>query len=188
MFSSRLPSSLSFILFLTLLPLVTHAYFVVTSPAKGNEWVNGQTYSVQWTKGLLDGIDFVDLEFLRMNTDGILLVAQNIPSKSGGLNIKLESIPAGSDYFAVFLNSTHGGTYATSQMFSVLDSGTSNSSSPPISSKPTVTISGAPNPTGLFVATYTATSGGVRAWHPPAALLSAGFVSLAMFAGALAVL
>jgi hypothetical protein len=44
-------------------------------------------------------------------------------------------------------------------------------------------------PTAQFAATFGATSGAVRAWRPnTAAVLSACFVSLAMFAGAVAVL
>jgi len=79
--------------------------------------------------------------------------------------------------------------YATSQAFSIVDSGSSNSSVEPIASKPTVTLSGGPNPTAQFAATFGSSSGAVRAWHPkPAAVLSACFISLAMFVGAAAVL
>src|SRR6266404_3043950 len=59
-------------------PFITD--FIVTSPVKGTEWVNGQTYAVTWTKGLLDGVDFVDLELLRMSKDGLILVARNSAS------------------------------------------------------------------------------------------------------------
>lgn len=95
------------------------------------------------------------------------------------------------DYFLLFLNSTHGIMYGTSQMFSVVDSGSGkgNSSAQPIPSKPTVTISGGPNPTAQFVATFGSSSGAVRARRPnTAAVLMACFVSLAMFVGAVAVL
>ncbi|KAH9031160.1 hypothetical protein EDB85DRAFT_1891277 [Lactarius pseudohatsudake] len=188
-FSRQLPAPLSVLLFVTLLPLAAHGYFKVTAPTKGIEWANGQTYPVTWTKGLLDGVDFVDLELTRMSTDGLILVARDVPSSTGGLNIALNSVPAGDDYFLLVLNSTHGIMYATSQPFSIVDSGSSNSSVQPIASKPTVTVSGGPNPTAQFAATFGSSSGAVRAWHPkPAAVLSACFISLAMFAGAVAVL
>ncbi|KAH8979423.1 hypothetical protein EDB86DRAFT_3088950 [Lactarius hatsudake] len=94
-----------------------------------------------------------------MSTDGLILVARDVPSSSGGLNIALNSVPAGDDYFLLVLNSTHWHH--------------------PLASKPTVTLSGGPNPTAQFAATFGSSSG---------ALLSACFISLAMFAGAVAVL
>jgi hypothetical protein len=161
----------------------------VTSPTKGVQWANGQTYPVSWTKGLLDGIDFIDLELTRMQSDGLILIARDIPSSSGGINLALSSVPVADDYFLLFLNSTHGIMYGTSLTFSIVDSTSSNSSAQSIPSKPTVTITGGPNPTAQFAATFGATSGAVHAWRPnTAAVLSACFVSLALFAGAAAVL
>jgi hypothetical protein len=190
MFSPRQSLSPLFVLlFVTLLPLAAHGYFQVTAPGKGIEWANGQTYPVTWTKGLLDGVDFIDLELTRMQTDGLILIARDIPSSSGGINLALDSVPAADDYFLLFINSTHGMMYGTSPMFSIVDSGSSNSSAQPIPLKPTVTVSGGPNPTAQFVATFGSSSGAVRAWRPDAAaVLSACFISLAMFAGAAAVL
>lgn len=64
------------------------------------------------------------------------------------------------DYRLMFLNSTQGGIYTVSDQFSIVSS--SKSSVSPSSddlSKPTATISGAPNPTNDFAATYAATNG-----------------------------
>jgi hypothetical protein len=52
-------------------------FFQVTSPTQGTKWVNGQTYPVTWTKGLLDGIARFDLELTRMNTDGLIFIARD---------------------------------------------------------------------------------------------------------------
>jgi len=111
-----------------------------------------------------------------------------VSSSSKGINVVLNSVPAGDDYFILFLNSTHGGLYANSQKFSIVDSG-SNSTVKPISSKPTISVNGGPNPTAHFATTFALASSGIRLWHPsPAILLSMCMMSLALLAGAAAVL
>jgi hypothetical protein len=78
--------------------------------------------------------------------------------------------------------------YANSQMFSIVSSGTGNTTAQHLASKPTVTVSGGPNPTAQFATTF-ALSNGVRAWRPtPTALLSAGLMVFALLAGTAAVL
>ncbi|KAI0248862.1 hypothetical protein BJV78DRAFT_1156187 [Lactifluus subvellereus] len=187
MFFPRYPSYLPLILAATLLPLAAHGYFLVTSPTKGVEWVNGQTYPITWTKGLLDGIAQFDLELTRMSTEGLIFVARDISSSIGGINIALNGVPAGNDYFLLLLNSTHGGLYANSQVFSITNSGSGNSTAR-LASKPTVTISGGPNPTAQFATTF-AQVNGVNAWRPtPTALLSAVLMAFALLAGAAAAL
>ena len=158
----------------------------------------------------MDGVNYLDLELTRMSVDGLILVARDgpsptsvtsafrlifffslspVPAASGGINLALNSVPPGDDYFLLFVNSTHGLMYGTSQQFSITSSGSGNTSAQPIPKKPTVTISGGPNPTAQFAATFGATSGAVQARRPNAvAVLSACFLSLAMFAGAVAVL
>jgi hypothetical protein len=77
--------------------------------------------------------------------------------------------------------------YANSQVFSIVNSGSGNSTAH-LASKPTVTISGGPNPTALFATTF-ALANGVRAWRPtPTALLSATLMAFTLLAGAAAVL
>ncbi|KAH9990707.1 hypothetical protein BJV77DRAFT_947082, partial [Russula vinacea] len=161
--------------------------FLVTYPTKGIEVSNGQTFPLTWTKGLLDGIDIFDLELTRMSTDGLILLARDIPTTSGGINIQLNSVPPGDDYFFLLLNSTHGLMYANSQKFSIGSSG--NATVKPLPSKPTVTANGGPNPTLPFATTFALLNNGVRPWHPsPATLVSAGLMSFALLAGAAAVL
>lgn len=41
------------------------------------QWANGDVNPVRWTKGLLDGVNDVDLELARLSTDGLILVALN---------------------------------------------------------------------------------------------------------------
>ena len=53
---------------------------MVTAPGKSDEWANGQTYPVTWVKGLLDGVNYLDLELTRMSVDGLILVARDGPS------------------------------------------------------------------------------------------------------------
>jgi len=97
-------------------------------------------------------------------------------------------VPAGNDYSFLFINSTHGVLYATSPLFSIVDSGSGNSTDQSLPSKPTVTISGGPNPTAQFATTFAAANG-VHPWRPsPATLLSASLMSFALLAGAAAVL
>jgi hypothetical protein len=107
----------------------------------------------------------------------------------GGLNIYFDSVPPADDYFLIFVNVTHGVMYGLSKKFSIANSNSSNSTSQPLPSKPTVTVSGGPNPTAQFATTFAQSTNGVRPWRPsPATLLSTGLMSLALLTGAAAVL
>jgi len=142
----------------------TSGYFIIDEPAAQRQWVNNAANLVSWSKGLLDGIEGFDVEMARMSTDGLTLVARNVPAKPPQLNIMLQDVPAGDDYFLIFLNSTHGLMYATSPRFSILAASASPSSSPPspAANVPTITISGSPNPTQHFATTFPALVSG--AW------------------------
>ncbi|OBZ74289.1 hypothetical protein A0H81_05627 [Grifola frondosa] len=144
-----------------LLPLTyAHSYFIVTEPTNGVQWTNGASNAITWTKGLLDGINAVDIELARLSTDGLIFVARDVPAASGSLNLFLQDIPTGDDYYLLFLNSTHGVLYAASQRFAIGSS--SNGSAPsPIASAATVTVSGAPNPTAVFATTFPPSANGV---------------------------
>ncbi|KAI0267572.1 hypothetical protein BGY98DRAFT_903377, partial [Russula aff. rugulosa BPL654] len=133
--------------------------FQITYPTSDAEVQNGQPFPITWTKGVYDGIDIFDLELTRMSVDGLILAARDIPSSSGGINVVLNSVPSGDDYFLLFLNSTHGGLYANSPKFSIVDSG-GNSTVKPLPSKPTITVSGGPNPTAQFATTFALASSG----------------------------
>jgi len=185
----------------------------VTYPTKGAQLENGQTYPITWEKGLLDGVNFFDLELTRMSSNGLILIARDsasqmaslcrsfriieptfplslflVSSSIGGINLALNSVPDGDDYSLLFINSTHGVLYANSPLFSIVNSGSGNSTVKALSSKPTVTISGGPNPTAQFVTTFPVANG-VPPWRPsPVALLSASLMSFALLAGAAVVL
>ncbi|KAH8814557.1 hypothetical protein DL96DRAFT_416452 [Flagelloscypha sp. PMI_526] len=128
-----------------------YAYFMLNTPTSSSKWKLGEVNPIRWTKGPHDGIGATDVELARLSEDGLTFVAKDVPTSFNALNILLQDIPAGDDYFVVLLNSTHGVTYATSQRFSIVASdGTSES---PDASVPTVTVSGAPNPTKQWATT-----------------------------------
>ncbi|TFY78459.1 hypothetical protein EWM64_g5555 [Hericium alpestre] len=172
-------------------PLVA-AYFQVNSPTAGTQWVNGETYPMSWTKGVLDGIDTFDIELSRMTHDGLQFVAKDVPSTAGSVNVMLQDVPAGDDYFLLFLNSTHGVMYANSARFTILDSSsTSNTTGLKVdATKPTVTVSGGPDPTAVFATTFPPSANGVVAIHSwtAHALGMLSIVSLGLVGGALTVL
>jgi len=110
----------------------------------------------------------------------------------GTLNVAFTDVPAGDDYFLLFLNSTHGLMYGNSPKFSIVAS-SSNASSHAVSGKPTVTISGAPNPTAAFVTTFPPTNGGFASWEALSGLTASviglvGVLSAGFLGGAWAVL
>ncbi|KAG5638688.1 hypothetical protein H0H81_010913 [Sphagnurus paluster] len=148
------------------------AYFVITEPTRSEQWLNGAANPVSWVKGVNDGIAFFDVEMARLSTDGLTLVARNVPASNTSLNIFLQDVPAGDDYFLMFVNSTHGLMYSSSARFTVLAAGAtlSGKSHPsPISGVETVTVSGAPNPTLPFATTFAAVgSGAIPSWGNPA--------------------
>ncbi|KAF8188724.1 hypothetical protein BJ912DRAFT_926333 [Pholiota molesta] len=142
-----------------LISRVSASYFVITEPQAQTQWVNGGSYLVSWSKGLLDDVYGFDVELTRLSNDGLTLVAMNVPATQGKLNIMLQNVPAGDDYFLLFINSTHGVMHATSPRFAVLAAGASASAAPALTAAPgvpTVTVSGAPNPTMQFATTFPA--------------------------------
>jgi hypothetical protein len=104
---------------------------------------------------------------------------------NNALNIYLDSVPAGDDYFLIFLNTSHGSTYTVSSRFSILPSGTSPSAAQPSDpSAATITVSGSPHPTAAFATTFAALSSGTVPLWPQAGTHALGAAALA--AGALA--
>ena len=84
------------------------------------------------------------------------------PGSTGSLNLFLQDVPTGDDYYLLFLNSTHGVMYGASQRFAISDTG--NGTVPtPAAGAPTVTISGGPNPTVGFATTFPPSNNGVSA-------------------------
>jgi hypothetical protein len=54
--------------------------FEVTSPPQGTTVGNGTVLPVTWKKGLLDAVEFLDLELTRMSQDGLIFVARDSTS------------------------------------------------------------------------------------------------------------
>ncbi|TFK64510.1 hypothetical protein BDN72DRAFT_263867 [Pluteus cervinus] len=155
-----------FFLFSALAISPSSGYFVINDPQLGTQWSNGQDNLATWEKGVLDGIPYFDIEMARLSQDGLTYVASNVPATTSSLNIHLQDVPPGDDYFLVFLNSTAGIMHSTSKRFTILSSSSPTSSSsstttpPPLPNPnpnaPTVTISGSPNPTQPFATTFAA--------------------------------
>ncbi|KAF5376643.1 hypothetical protein D9615_007874 [Tricholomella constricta] len=141
------------------------AYFVITEPTRDTQWTIGTPNPVFWRKGVQDGIAEFDVEMARLNTDGLTLVARNVPASRSSLNILLQDVPPGDDYFLIFINSTHGVMHATSPRFTVAAPGAASSRKsqlPPVPTAETVTVSGSPNPTRGFATTLAVLGNGVR--------------------------
>jgi len=156
--------------------LADYTYFVVTEPTSGTQWQNGVANPVTWSKGLLDDLKSVDVELARLSTDGLILVALNVPAKSQKLNLFLQDVPAADDYYLLFVNATHGGMHGISQKFSIVDAAASSSSSTPspVAGAPTVTVSGGPNPTAQFATTFPAIPNGGASWRIEGGAAAAG--------------
>ncbi|KAG6327334.1 hypothetical protein ID866_11755 [Astraeus odoratus] len=89
-----------------------------------------------------------------------ILHPRAVPSTYTAVNILLQDVPEGDDYFLLCINSTHGVTYSVSSRFTVTNSSGSNPSPDP--SAPTVTISGTPDPLKVFATTLGAAANGVK--------------------------
>ncbi|EPT00011.1 hypothetical protein FOMPIDRAFT_1023988 [Fomitopsis schrenkii] len=152
---------LSVLLAWCLVPLAKADYWNITEPAGGVVWTNGQANLISWAKALDDGVSLFDIELQRLSTSGLSYVARHVPDSLSSVNVYIEDLPTGDDYYVMFVNYTHGLLYTSSSTFTISDS--ANSSSPtPDSSAPTVTVSGAPNPTAQFATTFA--SAGTRGW------------------------
>lgn len=144
------------------------SYFLITKPAAGDQWPQGQAHSTTW-KHAVDNIDVVDVELARIGSSGLLFVSREVPTSWGSLNVYLDSVPPGDDYYFVFLNVTHGGVYSISERFTILDSSSTSANSSaqlaPDASKPTVTVTGAPGPLQTWGTTFgPQAAGAVALW------------------------
>ncbi|KAG5641530.1 hypothetical protein DXG03_004821 [Asterophora parasitica] len=163
-------------------------YFIINEPTRNTQWTIGTANPVSWVKGVHDGITQFDVEMARLSEDGLTLIARNVPATHKSLNILLQNVPPGDDYFLIFINSTHGVTHATSQRFTVAAAGSTASGkihAPPVPNAETVTISGPPNPTLGFATTFAALNNGVLArWGSPGQAWSIGGVFVSCVLGA----
>lgn len=111
----------------------------------------------------------------------------SVLGKSASLNIKVNGLAPGDDYFLIFINSTHGVLHATSPRFTILPASSSpNSSQPsPISGATTVTVSTGPDPTQPFATTFAAIgSGDLPRWGSASEAWGLGSVVVGCFVGA----
>lgn len=100
-------------------------------------------------------------------------------------------MPAGDDYFLLFLNISHGHTYCISDRFAILPAGGAASGAPTAApTATTVVVSGAPDPTAQFATTFPAVASAARPLGPGARPLAAlgAVAAIALAAGAWAVL
>ncbi|KAK0185733.1 hypothetical protein F5146DRAFT_1125088 [Armillaria mellea] len=103
--------TLSLLYLATLASCITHSYFMVKEPREGAQWSNSAVNVLSWEKGVWDGVTHFDIEMTRLSEDGITYIAYNVPSQPSSptsLNIYLEDVPTGDDYFMLLINSTHG--------------------------------------------------------------------------------
>ncbi|KAK0190393.1 hypothetical protein F5146DRAFT_930846, partial [Armillaria mellea] len=128
------------------------AYFTIKEPQESTQWLNNAVNVLSWEKGIWDGLTFFDIEMVRLNTVGITHVAFN----GAYICVCILDVPTGDDYFMVFINSTHMVKHCLSDMFSVANATdiSTSASVTPDSTVPTITISGAPNPTQVFITTF----------------------------------
>ncbi|OAX38297.1 hypothetical protein K503DRAFT_850073 [Rhizopogon vinicolor AM-OR11-026] len=133
------------------------AYFIVNQPSSSTTWKNGSPYPVSWTLGLLDGVETFDIEITRLSRGGVYLVATEqttpVPYTMTSLNIVLQDVPAGNDYFLLCRDSAAGITYSVSSRFSVADANATGSNPSPASA-PTATVSGTPNALSQYAQTF----------------------------------
>ncbi|SJL07186.1 uncharacterized protein ARMOST_10529 [Armillaria ostoyae] len=136
--------TLSLLYLATLASCITHSYFMIKEPREGAQWSNDAVNVLSWEKGVWDGVTHFDIEMTRLSEDGITYIAYNVPSQPyspTSLNIYLEDVPTGDDYFMLFINSTHGVMHCLSAKFSIVNATAASASSSvtPDSSIPTVT-------------------------------------------------
>ncbi|KZT08992.1 uncharacterized protein LAESUDRAFT_636630, partial [Laetiporus sulphureus 93-53] len=130
-------------------------------PTAGTKWANGKTNLLSWQSGLLEDLDEFDIEMQRFSVAGLSYVAHNVPATMNSLNIYLDNVPTGDDYYVMFLNWTGGTLYATSDAFTVASTGTATSDP----SAPTISLTHKPNTVEQFAATFS--SSGLRGWTMP---------------------
>lgn len=79
----------------------------------------------------------------------------------------LDSVPAGDDYYVLFIDSIHGNMYSISERFSILSAGstpTAGAVGTPLPTASTVTLKGGPNPTAHFAYTFVSMGGAESRW------------------------
>ncbi|KAG9081151.1 hypothetical protein FRC06_005786 [Ceratobasidium sp. 370] len=169
------------------------SYFHIKSPSPSTPWLVGQSNPITWVSAN-EGVTQFDVELARLKTDGLLFVARNVTTAWNNLNVMLDSVPAGDDYYVLFLDSIHGNMYSISERFSILSAGSTGAVAPPVPTASTVTLKGGPNPTAQFAYTFAGMSGavpvrllGAQAAWGGRALMAGAVVGCAVLGGLVAV-
>ncbi|KAG9088893.1 hypothetical protein FRC07_012454 [Ceratobasidium sp. 392] len=136
------------------------SYFKIKTPSPSTPWLVGQANPITW-QSAQEGVTQFDVELARLKTDGLLFVARNVSTSWNNLNVMLDSVPAGDDYYVLFIDATHGNMYSISDRFSILAAGSSGNVNPPVPTASTVTLKGGPHPTAQFAFTFAGDSGAV---------------------------
>ncbi|KAH7333746.1 hypothetical protein B0J17DRAFT_552743, partial [Rhizoctonia solani] len=128
----------------------------IKTPGPQHPWQVGQSNGVSWVSAF-EGVTQFDIELARLKTDGLLFVARNVSTSWNSLNVHLDSVPTGEDYYVLFLDSIHGNVYSMSERFSIIAAGSTPSAgtvATPISGANEVTLKGGPHPTAQFAYTF----------------------------------
>ncbi|CAE6361038.1 unnamed protein product [Rhizoctonia solani] len=143
------------------------AYLKIKTPSPQHPWQIGQSNGLSWVSAF-EGVTQFDIELARLKTDGLLFVARNVSTSWTNLNIHLDSVPTGDDYYVLFLDSTHGNVYSMSERFSILAAGstpTSGSVATANAGANEVTLKGGPNPTAQFAYTFVSENAALGGWR-----------------------
>ena len=142
------------------------SYFKIKSPSPTSPWLVGQSNPISWVSAN-EGVTQFDIELARLKTDGLIYVARNVSTSWSALNVMLDSVPTGDDYYMLFIDSIHGNMYSMSERFSILSAGSTPTAGAVGAANPTastVTLKGGPHPTAHFAYTFAGTSGAGSRW------------------------
>ncbi|KAF8707627.1 hypothetical protein RHS03_03425, partial [Rhizoctonia solani] len=143
------------------------AYLKIKTPSPQHPWQIGQSNGLSWVSAF-EGVTQFDIELARLKTDGLLFVARNVSTSWNNLNIHLDSVPTGDDYYVLFLDSTHGNVYSMSERFSILAAGSTPTSGTVAAANAganEVTLKGGPNPTAQFAYTFVSENAALGGWR-----------------------
>ncbi|CAE6435851.1 unnamed protein product [Rhizoctonia solani] len=143
------------------------SYLKIKTPGSGHPWQVGQSNGLSWVSAF-EGVTQFDIELARLKTDGLIFVARNVSISWNTLNVHLDDVPTGDDYYVLFLDSTHGNVYSMSERFSIIGSGTtptSGSVATPNSGANEVSIKGGPHPTAQFAYTFVSENAALGGWR-----------------------
>ncbi|CCO34869.1 hypothetical protein BN14_08978 [Rhizoctonia solani AG-1 IB] len=145
----------------------TPTYLKIKTPSPQHPWQIGQTNGLSWVSAF-EGVTQFDIELARLKTDGLLFVARNVSISWSNLNVHLDNVPIGDDYYVLFLDSTHGNVYSMSERFSIVAAGSTPTSGTVATANAganEVTLKGGPNPTAQFAHTFVSENSALGGWR-----------------------